>query len=704
MDRKEATARAQQLVDQMTLEEMVSQLRYDAPAIERLGIPAYNWWNEGLHGVARAGTATSFPQAIGMGAAFDKELMRQIGDVISEEARAKYNEFSSQEDRDIYKGLTYWSPNINLFRDPRWGRGQETYGEDPVLISDLAVEFIKGLQGEGEYYRVAACAKHFAVHSGPEAKRHQFDAKATPKDMWETYLPQFERCVKDAKVESVMGAYNRINGYPACAQPYLMEEILRGLWGFEGHFVSDCWAIRDFHENHKVTKTPEDSAALALKTGCDLNCGCTYRNLLKAVKSGKISKDYVRTSAVRLFACRFLLGMFDKTELDDIPYDKVECDEHLALAARASAESIVLLKNDGILPLDTAKYKTISVIGPNADSRSALEGNYHGTSSRFITALQGIREAIPESRVIYSEGCDIFAKKPDFLAEEYNRITEAVACVKHSDLSILVLGLNENLEGEEGDTGNQFASGDKVDLRLPESQRHLCGKVFEAAQKYGKPVIVIMMAGSAMDLTQADEKASAVIQAWYPGALGGLEIGNILAGKKNPCGKLPVTFYRSSSDLPDFEDYSMKGRTYRYIETEPLYPFGYGLSYSDMTLESAVIEGTDFAGASENGATVKVRISNPSAVSGKEVVQVYVRNEDANETLHPHLAAFEKVYVEAGETLQAEIFIPASSFTTVNDEGVRAVRGAGAEIFVGFGQPDGRTLELTGKKAISIKI
>ena len=704
MDRQEAQRRAEQLVDQMTLEEMVSQLRYDAPAIERLGIPAYHWWNEGLHGVARAGTATSFPQAIGMGATFDKELMHEVGDVISEEARAKYNEFSSQEDRDIYKGLTYWSPNINLFRDPRWGRGQETYGEDPVLISALAVEFIKGLQGDGEYYRVAACAKHFAVHSGPEALRHQFDAKATPKDMWETYLPQFERCVKDAKVESVMGAYNRINGEPACAQHYLMEEVLRGLWGFEGHFVSDCWAIRDFHENHHVTKTSEESAALALKTGCDLNCGCTYRNLLKAVKSGQVSKDYVRTSAIRLFACRFLLGMFDETEYDSIPYDKVECDEHLALAARASAESIVLLKNDGILPLKTEQYKTIAVIGPNADSRSALEGNYHGTSSRFITALQGIREAIPESRVIYSEGCDIFQKKPDNLAEEYNRITEAVACVKHSDLSILVLGLNETLEGEEGDTGNQFASGDKIDLRLPESQRYLCDKVFEASEKYGKPVIVIMMTGSAMDLNQADQKAAAVIQAWYPGALGGLEIGNILAGKKNPCAKLPVTIYRSSSDLPDFEDYSMKGRTYRYIETEPLYPFGFGLSYSDIRISGVDLNGADFASASSEGLTINVDLVNDSSVSGKEVIQVYVKNDDANETLHPHLAAFEKVSVEGNGKATVSVKVPASAFTTVDDGGVRAVRGNGAEVYIGFGQPDERTLALTGRKVTAVRL
>lgn len=704
MNRTEAREKATKLVDQMSVSEMISQLRYDAPAIERLGIPEYNWWNEGLHGVARAGTATSFPQSVGLGATFDKELMHEIGDVISTEARAKYNEFSKHEDRDIYKGLTYWSPNVNLFRDPRWGRGQETYGEDPVLIAEMAVPFIKGLQGDGEHYKVAACAKHMAVHSGPEAVRHSFDAKASKKDLFETYLPQFEACVKEGHVESVMGAYNRVNGEPACAHTYLMQEILRGLWGFEGHFVSDCWALRDFHENHRVTKTIEDSAALALNTGCDLNCGCTYLALEKAYKSGKVKEEKIRESAIRLFTVRYMLGMFDGSEYDDIPYEKVECPEHLKVASRATAESIVMLKNDGILPIDTNKYKTIGVIGPNADSRKALVGNYHGTSSINITLLDGIRAAFEGTRIHYSEGSDIFEEKPDNLARPFNRISEAKIVTEHSDLVILCLGLDENLEGEEGDTGNQFASGDKIDLRYPSSQVRLMDEVFATAKEFNKPVILLSMTGSAMDMKSADENCAAILQVWYPGASGGREIGKILKGEINPSGKLPVTVYRDTADLPDFRDYSMKNRTYRYMETTPLYPFGYGLSYSSFDLEDAKADVSDFATASKDGLTITCSVKNTSGTDGDEVVQVYVKNEDENETLHPHLAAFERVNVKAGETAEVKIRVDAKAFTTVDDEGVRAVRGDKAQIYVAFGQPDARTEELTGVKAVKIEI
>ena len=702
MDRNTARQKATELVDKMTLEEMISQLRYDAPAIERLNIPEYNWWNEGLHGSARAGTATMFPQAIGLGATFDKDLLNKVGDVVSTEARAKYNEFSKQGDRDIYKGLTIWSPNINLFRDPRWGRGQETYGEDPTLITDLALKFIAGLQGDGETMKTAACAKHFAVHSGPEKDRHYFDAVASKKDMWETYLPQFEAAVKEAGVESVMGAYNRVNGDPACAQPYLMQDILRGEWGFEGHFVSDCWAIRDFHENHRVTKTSEQSAALALNTGCDLNCGCTYRSLAKAVKSGLVSKDKVRESAIRLFTCRYMLGMFDGCEYDSIPYSVIECKEHMEVSARAADESVVLLKNDNMLPL-SKDVKTIGVIGPNADSRSALEGNYHGTSSEYITVLQGIREEFKDSRILYSEGCDIFEKKPDNLAWEYNRISEAVAVTKNSDVVVLVVGLNETLEGEEGDTGNQFASGDKIDLRYPLTQVHLMDKVFEAAKENNVPVIVVSMTGSAMDLCDADEKAAAILQAWYPGALGGRELAKILSGKVNPSAKLPVTFYRSSDDLPEFADYAMKGRTYRYMECEALYPFGFGLNYSDISVKGVEAD-KSFANASSNGVKVSVKLANTSDVDGEEIVQIYVKNDDANETLHPHLAAFERVSVPAGKEVEVEVTVPAKAFTTVDDEGVRAVNASKATMYVGCGQPDARTAALTGKASVEVVI
>ena len=695
MNREQAVKRAEELVSKMTLEEAASQLRYDSPAIERLGIPEYNWWNESLHGVARAGTATSFPQAIGLGATFDQELLGKVGDVCGNEGRAKYNEYKQNGDRDIYKGLTFWSPNVNLFRDPRWGRGQETYGEDPVLISRLAVPFIEGLQGDGEYMKGAACAKHFVVHSGPEALRHQFNATCNDKDLNETYLPAFEACVEEAKVESVMGAYNRTNGEPCCGHSYL-KDIIRDKWGFEGHIVSDCWAIRDFHEHHHVTKTNEESAALALKKGCDLNCGCTYIHLMSAYNQGLITEEDIRTAAVRLFTTRFILGMFDETEFDGLNYLDVETRENLAVAKRASDESIVLLKNDGILPIDKNKNKVISVIGPNADSRACLIGNYYGTSSEYITALEGIRNAAGEDmRILYSEGCNISLPKPDFLSREYHRLAEAKAVMSRSDLVILVIGLNENLEGEEGDQGNQYKSGDKPDLLFPKTQR----KLIDAVIASGKPFITVVMAGSAMDLSVLNDKSSAILQAWYPGARGGQSIGDILFGKVNPSGKLPVTFYKDTNDLPDFEDYSMKGRTYRYIETEPLYPFGFGLTYGNMDITSV-----DKEGGRDEGLKIKVNVSNTGDIKTSEVIQVYFKAEDPNEVRNTRLAAFTRVTLGAGESSVVEIEVPSERFKVVNDKGEKVMPEGNVNVYVGFGQPDSLTESLTGKKACTFTV
>ena len=695
MDRVKATQRAEELVSKMTVEEAASQLRYDSPAIERLGIPEYNWWNESLHGVARAGTATSFPQAIGLGATFDQELLGKVGEVCGNEGRAKYNEYKQNGDRDIYKGLTFWSPNVNLFRDPRWGRGQETYGEDPVLISRLAVPFIEGLQGDGEYMKGAACAKHFVVHSGPEALRHQFNATCNDKDLNETYLPAFEACVEEAKVESVMGAYNRTNGEPCCGHSYL-KDIIRDKWGFEGHIVSDCWAIRDFHEHHHVTKTNEESAALALKKGCDLNCGCTYIHLMSAYNQGLITEEDIRTAAVRLFTTRFILGMFDETEFDGLNYLDVETRENLAVAKRASDESIVLLKNDGILPIDKNKNKVISVIGPNADSRACLIGNYYGTSSEYITALEGIRNAAGEDmRILYSEGCNISLPKPDFLSREYHRLAEAKAVMSRSDLVILVIGLNENLEGEEGDQGNQYKSGDKPDLLFPKTQR----KLIDAVIASGKPFITVVMAGSAMDLSVLNDKSSAILQAWYPGARGGQSIGDILFGKVNPSGKLPVTFYKDTNDLPDFEDYSMKGRTYRYIETEPLYPFGFGLTYGKMDITSV-----DKEGGRDEGLKIKVNVSNTGDIKTSEVIQVYFKAEDPNEVRNTRLAAFARVTLGAGESSIVEIEVPSERFKVVNDKGEKVMPEGNVNVYVGFGQPDSLTERLTGKKACTFTV
>jgi beta-glucosidase len=695
MNREKARERAEELVNQMTVEEACSQLRYDAPAIPRLNIPEYNWWCEALHGVARAGTATSFPQAIGLGAAFDTELMGEIGEVIATEGRAKYNEYSSHGDRDIYKGLTFWSPNVNLFRDPRWGRGQETYGEDPYLISRLAVPFIKGIQGDGEYMKGAACAKHFAVHSGPEALRHEFNATASEKDLWETYLPAFEACVTEAGVESVMGAYNRTNGEVCCGHSYI-QSIIKDKWGFKGHFVSDCWAVRDFHEKHKVTKSNEESAALALNKGCDLNCGCTYVHLMKAYNKGLVTEETIRQAAIRLFTTRFLLGMFDETEYDGLNYLDVETKEHIAVAKRASDESIVLLKNDGILPLDKDKNQIIAVIGPNADSRRPLIGNYYGTSSEYITAIEGIREAAGEStRILYSEGCDLSRKKPDPLSREYNCIAEAEAVMERSDLVILVIGLNETLEGEEGDEGNHYASGDKPDLAFPKPQQ----KLIDTVIKSGKPFITVVMTGSAMDLTLLSEHSSAIMQAWYPGARGGRSIGDIIFGKVNPSGKLPVTFYRNTDDLPDFEDYSMKGRTYRFIETEPLYPFGYGLTYSDVSIDEARIEGDR-----TSGAKISVTVRNDSSMTAAEVVQVYAKSDDVDEARNGKLAGFARVTCEAGKSVDIVIDIPSENIRVVRQDGSRVLPEGEIKLYVGFGQPDARTEALTGKKSAVLTI
>lgn len=701
MNRKEAEERAVHLVDQMTVEEMASQLRYDAPAIERLHIPAYNWWSEGLHGVARAGTATVFPQAIGLAATFDPVLIEKIGDTIATEARAKYNAASAHGDRDIYKGLTIWSPNVNIFRDPRWGRGHETYGEDPYLTSRLGESFVKGLQGDGSYLKTAACAKHFAVHSGPEKERHHFDAKATRKDMWETYLPAFQACV-EAGVESVMGAYNRTNGEPCCANTYLMEEVLRGKWHFEGHYVSDCWAIKDFHENHKVTRNAEESAYLALEKGCDLNCGCTYREIMPAYKKGDLPLSLIRRAAIRLFTTRFLLGMFDKTEYDEIPYETIACKVHLALAKKAAEESIVLLKNDGILPLKKKKGMTIGVIGPNADSREALIGNYHGTPPRYITVLEGIQDYLGEDgRVLYAQGCHLYKDREEALAQPDDRISEAVSCAEHADVVVLCLGLDETLEGEEGDTGNSYASGDKLDLLLPPPQQRL----LEAVAKTKKPFIVCLLAGSAMDLNFADQEAAAILQAFYPGAEGGREVARLLFGEYSPSGKLPVTIYRDLTEMPAFTDYTMRGRTYRYLTKKPLYPFGYGLTYSDCVIDEIQPEKEyTYEDAVKDGIEIKVHVENRGSYDTEEVLQGYVKVQSPNEVLHPKLGVFARIHIKAGEGQWISLHISKTAFSTVTEDGERVYDGKKAQIFIGFGQPDERTAELLGVNSLSFEI
>ena len=695
-DRKEARAKAKALVAQMTVEERASQLKYDAPAIERLGVPAYNWWNEALHGVARAGTATMFPQPVAMASMFDEDTVRKIGDVVSTEARAKYNEAVKHGDHDIYKGLTFWSPNINLFRDPRWGRGQETYSEDPYLTARLGVAYIKGLQGDGEYLKVAACAKHFAVHSGPEALRHEFDAEVSRKDLWETYLPAFEAAVKEGGVESVMGAYNRTLGEPCCGSDLLMRKILRGKWGFEGHYVSDCWAIADFHNHHHITATAPESAALALKMGCDVNCGNTYLHLLQALEAGLITEDDITAAAERLFTTRFLLGEFDENcAYNAIPYETVECPEHLALSEEAARRSVVLLKNDGLLPLNLEKIRTIGVIGPNANDRMALIGNYHGTASRYITVLEGIQDYVGDrARVLYAEGCHLYRDRVEGLAQPGDRLAEAQTVAEHSDVVVLVVGLNENLEGEEMHESNAGGSGDKADLLLPAPQR----KLMEVIAGTGKPVVLVNMTGSAMDLRFADAHFSAVVQGWYPGARGGKAIAELLFGAYSPSGKLPVTFYNSADDLPAFTDYAMENRTYRYFKGDVLYPFGFGLTYGRTAVTAASAE------KAEGGWRVTASLEHSGAAGG-DVVEVYIRDNESKFAVRNHsLCAFKPVSFSGDEAKTVELFVPDRALEIVDDSGERRVDSRSFTLYVGVSQPDARSCALTGTHPAEIAL
>ena len=695
--------RARELVAQMTLEEKVSQTLYNAPAIERLGIPAYNWWNEALHGVARAGTATVFPQAIGVAAAFDEEAVSRMGKVIATEARAKYNVQKKHEDRDIYKGLTFWSPNVNIFRDPRWGRGQETYGEDPYLTSRRGVRFVTALQEEqGGFRKAAACAKHFAVHSGPENDRHSFDAVVSKQDLYETYLPAFEACVKEAGVEAVMGAYNRTNGEPCCGSKTLLQDILRNDWGFGGHVVSDCWAIRDFHENHQVTKTPAESAALALNHGCDLNCGCMFPHLRDVVRWGYVEEERLDEAVTNLMECRFRLGMFEEegtVPFDQISYDLVDCPKHRELNLELARKSLVLLKNENqILPLDLNQIQSIGVIGPNADSRAALIGNYEGTASRYITVLEGIQELAGEKvRVYYSEGCKLYQDRTSGLTMRNDRISEVKAVCEVSDVVIVVLGLDASVEGEEGDTGNEFYGGDKRNLEYPGLQP----EVLRTAYESGKPVVLVSMTGSAMALNWEDAHIPAIVQAWYPGAAGGRAVAELLFGKYSPEGKLPVTFYRTTEELPDFKEYAMKGRTSRYMQQDALYPFGYGLSYTSFEMGETF---PDTDRITENGTvTIHTSIKNTGSMAGGQALQIYVKALREG-TPNAQLKALKKVYLAPGEEVQVSLTLTDRAFALYDEDGELVLHRGEYAVYVGMQQPDRRSCELTGQKPICLKV
>ena len=684
---KKTREKALEIVKQLTIEEKINQTLHTAPAIERLGIRSYNWWNESLHGVARAGVATVFPQAIGLAATFDEDFIETIADAISTEGRAKFNIQQKYNDNGIYKGITFWAPNINIFRDPRWGRGHETFGEDPYLTSRLGIRYVKGIQGHDEnYLKAAACIKHFAVHSGPEEERHSFNAVVSTQDLYETYLPAFEACVKEAKVEAVMGAYNCVNGSPCCGNEYLLKTVLREKWGFNGHVVSDCWAIKDFHNGHGVTNSALESAAMAMKNGCDLNCGNMFLYLLDAVKQGLVTEERIDEAVCNLLSTKIKLGLISNEKdnpYNSIPYSVVDSKDMKGLNVLASQKSLVLLKNENnLLPLDKSHLKTLGVIGPNANNRKALVGNYEGTASRYITVLEGIQEYAEEFLDIkYSEGC-LLCKKRD----SSKFYSEVHTICEESDVIVVCLGLDASLEGEEGDRGNEFGSGDKPNLNFPGFQE----EVLKIACESGKPVILINLSGSAMDLTYASEHTQAIIQAWYPGALGGRAIARTLFGEFNPEGRLPVTFYKTAEELPDFRDYSMKGRTYRYMEQEALYPFGYGLSYTSFEYSNATVSSNVLG---QEDIVIEVDVKNTGDVLGTECVQVYIKVNKEN-TPNAQLKAIRKVTLMPLETKRVSIKLPRKAFGLYDMEGILRITDGSYSIYVGGHQPDSRSERL----------
>jgi len=689
--------RMQDLMARLSLEEKVSQMAHESKAIPRLDIPAYNWWNEGLHGVGRAGVATVFPQAIGLAATFDPELVHRIADATSDEARAKHHEFARQGYRRQYQGLTFWSPNVNIFRDPRWGRGQETYGEDPFLTGRMGVAFVKGLQGgDPKCLKLVATPKHFAVHSGPEALRHQFDARVSPKDMRETYLPAFRDCVVEGAAESVMAAYNRTNGEPCSGSTTLLSRILRDEWGFKGYVVSDCGAIEDFHAHHAITKSPEQSAAMAVRNGCDLECGHVFSRLVEACRQGLIAEAEIDRAVARLLRARFRLGMFDPAEsvpYTKIPYGAVDSKAHRELAREAARASIVLLKNqDAFLPL-RKDLDCIAVIGPNADDREVLLGNYNGFPSTSVTILEGIRKAVsPKTRVLYARGSDV-TKGPDSPWGDMpdDGFGEAVAAAESADVVVMALGLNNRVEGEEGSAASSEWSGDRVNIELPALQRQL----FEAVAAKGKPIVLVLLSGSPLAIPRENSVSRAVLLAWYPGEDGGAAVADVLFGDYAPSGRLPVTFVESVDQLPPFTDYSMAGRTYRFMETEPLYPFGFGLSYAAFRYSGLKLQRPAVPAGEEMGLSVDVR--NDGKCGSDEIVQVYLTDMEASVRVPlRQLAGFARVHLEPGQTRSVSFSIQARQMSLIDEEGRRVLEPGRFRVCVGGCQPDARSQSLAG--------
>jgi beta-glucosidase len=683
---KDLSERSADLVSRMTLEEKVSQMVHNAAAIPRLEVPEYDWWNECLHGVGRAGRATVFPQAIGLGASFDPDLAFRVATAISDEARAKHHASVRAGRRDRYRGLTFWTPNVNIFRDPRWGRGQETYGEDPFLMSQIGSAFVRGLQGDDDrYLKVAACAKHYVVHSGPEGERHTFDAIATPKDMEETYFPAFKALV-DAGVESVMCAYNRTNGEPACGSKTLLQDVLRKRWGFKGHILSDCWALRDFDENHKVTKDNAESAALALKMGTNLNCGNTYPSLLEAVERGLVTEAEIDESLTLLLKTRFKLGLFDPEDMNpytSISMDVVNSAEHRALARETAVKSLVLLKNEGgLLPLNK-DLKKIYVTGPLAADAAVLLGNYSGVSSDLSTILEGVVAAAgPTTMVSYRQGSLLDR-------ENINPIDWFSGVAADADVTIAVMGINNLLEGEEGAAIASPGKGDRFDTRLPENQVAFLAKIRENAKK----LVVVLLGGSPMAIPEVHDMADAVLLAWYPGEEGGRAVADVLFGDVSPSGRLPITFPKSVDQLPAYEDYSMAGRTYRYMTEEPLYPFGFGLSYAsfaygDISLDRQSVK----SGGTVNASVI---VTNGGTVAADEIVQLYITDIEASVKVPvASLAGVKRVSLAPGASETVAFAITPDLMEIVNDAGERVLEKGEFAVTIGGAAPGERAVAL----------
>ena len=687
--------RVQDLLSRLTLDEKVAMMNHPAQGVPRLNIPAYNYWNEALHGVGRNGRATVFPQAIGMAATWDKDLIHQIATAISDEGRAKYHESLRRNGyTDQYQGLTFWSPNVNIFRDPRWGRGQETWGEDPFFAGEMAAEFVKGLQGDHpKYLKAAACAKHYAVHSGPEKDRHTFDAIVSKHDLYDTYLPAFKKLVTDAKVEAVMGAYNRTLGEPCNGSKLLLEDILRGEWGFQGHVVSDCGALTDFHVNHKVTKDAVETVALALKRGCDIGCDHVYSEIPEAIERGLITEADVDHALARTLGTRFKLGMFDPAE--DVPFtsigmDVVACDAHRQLAYRAAAKSIVLLKNkNNILPIKPTARK-IFITGPTAASMEALLGNYCGLNDRMITLLEGITGRVPEGMGLgYQLGA--LLKHPRETKE-----TSAPFVAQSADVSIVCVGLTPELEGEEGAALLTPLNGDRESISLPASQINYIKEL----AIHGAKIVLVVTGGSPIALGDVEDMVDGILFVWYPGMEGGRAVADVLFGDMSPAGKLPITFPKSPAQLPAFDDYSMNGRTYRYMTEEPLYPFGFGLSYSRFEYSDLQLDKTSLAPG--DSLPLSFTITNCGDRDSAEVAEFYLSDLHASTVvpLH-HLVGFERVELKAGESRSISFTITPEVMSFFNDDGKLTLEPGEFRLEVGGCSPGKRGQDLGAPRPVT---